>query len=173
MSARNLSSLASELIVSYGNSANNLIAACQAGGERMVSLLEQRWNEALRQSRSELSAETARNAAAAQLAFSVVYTQGLNLTASGARQLVNQLVKLAETGIERVAANASAFEKKTGVKMLDTLARASTPGVLALGKLAAQIEQGTADLAHKISGSDGASVKRSTAFRQRRTAKAD
>ena len=87
---------------------------------------------------------------------------------------MSQLVKLAETGVERVAANASAFGEKTGVTTLDTLARATAPGALVLSKLAAQIEQTTADLAHKIAGSDvaTASVKRSSAFSQRRAAKA-
>ena len=174
MSAKNLSTVASDLIASYGNTAKNIIDAYRAGGERVVSLLEQRWNQALKQSRSELTAETAKNASAAQLAFSVYYTKGLNLTSSGAQQVVSQLVKLAETGVERVAANASAFEEKTGVTTLDTLARATAPGALALSKLAAQIEQTTAGLASKISGSDvnTASVKRSTAFSQRRAAKA-
>lgn len=171
MSAKNLSTVASELITSYAKTATHLIDACEAGGERMVSLLEQRWNAALKQSRSELSAETVKNASAAQLAFSVYYTKGLNLTSNGARQVVSQLVKLAETGVERVAANASAFEEKTGVTTLDTLAQVTRPGVLALSKLAEQIEQTTASLAHKISGSDAASTGHSTAFRQRRAAK--
>ena len=172
MSAKNLSTVASDLIASYGNTAKNIIDAYRAGGERVVSLLEQRWNQALKQSRSELTAETAKNASAAQLAFSVYYTKGLNLTSSGAQQVVSQLVKLAETGVERVAANASAFEEKTGVTTLDTLAKATAPGALVLSKLAAQIEQTTAGLASKISGGDVASVKRSTAFSQRRAAKA-
>ena len=171
MSAKNLSTVASDLITSYGNTATHIIDACEAGGERMVSLLEQRWNQALKQSRSELSAETVKNASAAQLAFSVYYTKGLNLTTNGARKVVSQLVKLAETGVERVAANASAFEEKTGVTTLDTLAKATRPGALALSKLAEQIEQTTASLAHKISGSNAASTERSTAFRQRRVAK--
>ncbi len=174
MSAKNLSTVASDLIASYGNTAKNIIDAYRAGGERVVSLLEQRWNQALKQSRSELTAETVKNASAAQLAFSVYYTRGLNLTSNGAEQVVSQLVKLAETGVERVAANASAFEEKTGVTTLDTLAKATAPGALVLSKLAAQIEQTTAGLASKISGSDvaTASVKRSTAFSQRRAAKA-
>lgn len=172
MSAKNLSTVASDLIASYGNTAKNIIDAYRAGGERVVSLLEQRWNQALKQSRSELTAETVKNASAAQLAFSVYYTKGLNLTSSGAQQVVSQLVKLAETGVERVAANASAFEEKTGVTTLDTLAKATAPGALVLSKLAAQIEQTTAGLASKISGSDvaTASVKRNTAFRERRAA---
>jgi hypothetical protein len=174
MTAKNLSTVAVDLIEAYGNTARNMIDAYRAGGERAVSLLEQRWSRALKESRPELSAETARNASAAQLAFSVYYTKGLHLTSSGAEQVVRQLVKAMETGVERVAANAGAFEEKTGVTTLNTLAQVTAPGALVLSKLATQIEQKTAELASKIAGDDitVASVKRKSAFAQRRTAKA-
>ena len=174
MSAKNLSTVAADLIESYGNTAKNVIDAYRAGGERVVSLLEQRWNQALKQSRTELTAETAKNATAAQLAFSAYYTKGLSLTTQGAQQVVNQLLKVAEAGVERAAANAALFEEKTGVSTLSTIAQAAAPGALALSKLAAQIEQKSAELASKIAGDNvgTASVKRSTAFSQRRAAKA-
>jgi hypothetical protein len=121
MSAKNLSTVACDLIESYGNTAKNVIDAYRAGGERVVSVLEQRWDRALKESRSQLTAETVKNASAAQLAFSVYYTKGLTLTTNGAQQVVNQLVKVLEDGVERVAANANAFEEKTGVTTLNTL----------------------------------------------------
>ena len=174
MTAKNLSTVATDLIESYGNTAKNVIDAYRAGSERAVSLLEQRWNRALKQSRSELTAETAKNAAAAQMAFSAYYTRGLNLTTNGATQVVSQLVKVLEEGVERVAANTSAFEEKTGVTTLNTLAAVTAPGALVLSRLASQIEQKTAALASKIAGDDveTASVKRKSAFGERRTAKA-
>jgi hypothetical protein len=174
MTAKNLSTVATDLIESYGNTAKNVIDAYRAGGERAVSLLEQRWNSALKQSRSELSAETAKNAAEAQRVFSAYYTKGLNLTTHGAAQVVSQLVKVLEESVERVAANASAFEEKTGVTTLNTLAAATAPGALVLSKLAAQIEQKTAELASKIAGDDvvATPVKRKSAFGERRAAKA-
>ncbi|SDN25888.1 hypothetical protein [Polaromonas sp. JS666] len=170
MSAKNLSTVANDLIESYGNTALNVIQAYRAGGERVVSLLEQRWNQALKQSRTELTAETAKNASAAQAAFSAYYTKGLLLTTSGAEQVVSQLVKVAEAGVERAAANASLFEEKTGVTTLNTLAQATAPGALALSKLAAQIEQKSAELAGKIAGDSKPSSKRSSAFRRAKAA---
>lgn len=174
MSAKNLSTVASDLIESYGNTAKNFIDAYRAGGERVVSVLEQRWNRALKESRPELTSEVAKNATAAQLAFSAYYSKGLTLATSGAQLVVTQLVKLAETGVERAAANAALFEEKTGVSTLNTLAQATAPGALMLSKLAAQIEQKTANLASKIAGDDVTTVsaKRSSAFSQRRAAKA-
>ena len=174
MTAKNLSTVATDLIESYGNTAKNVIDAYRAGGERAVSLLEQRWTRALKQSRSELTAETAKNAAAAQMAFSAYYSKGLDLTTNGATQVLSQLVKALEQGVERVAANASAFEEKTGVTTFNKMAAATAPGALVLSKLASQIEQKSAALASKIAGDDvdAASIKRKSAFGERRAAKA-
>ena len=174
MTAKNLSTVAADIIESYGNTAKNVIDAYRTGGERAVSLLEQRWNAALKQSRSQLTAEVAKNATAAQLAFSVYYTKGLTQTTKGAEMVVSQLVKLAEAGVERVAANASLFEEKTGLSTLNTIAEVTKPGAVALSQFAAKLEEKSATLASKIAGNNvaTASVKRTTAFSQKRTAKA-
>ena len=94
-------------------------------------------------------------------------------SSKGAQQLVSQIVKLLDTGIERAAANASRFEEKTGVTTLNTLAKATAPSALVLSKLAGQIEHKSAQLASKIAADDvaTASVKRTSAFSQKRTAK--
>jgi hypothetical protein len=84
--------------------------------------------------------------------------------------VVSQLVKVAEAGVERAAANASLFEEKTGVTALNTLAQATAPGALALSKLAAQIEQKSAALAGKIAGEHKAATKRNSAFRRAKAA---
>ena len=42
MPAKSLSTVAKNLIESYGNTARNVIDACHAGCERVVSQLEQR-----------------------------------------------------------------------------------------------------------------------------------
>lgn len=174
MTTKNLSTVAADLIGTYGNTAKNVIDAYQAGGERVATALEQRWNSALKQSRSQLTSEAAKNATAAQLAFSMYYTRGLTQTTKGAELMVSQLVRLAEAGIERVAANASLFEEKTGLGTLNTLAQVSKPGVVALSEFAAKVEQKSAALASRIAGDDiaNATVKRTTAFAQRRAAKA-
>ena len=94
MTAKNLSTVATDLIGCYGNTAKNVIDAYQAGGERVVTVLEQRWNTAFKESRSQLTKDVAKNASAAQLAFSVYYTKGLTQTAKGAELVVSQLVRL-------------------------------------------------------------------------------
>lgn len=172
MTAKNLSTVATGLIECYGNTAKNVIDAYRTGGERVVTVLEQRWNAALKQSRSQLTDEVAKNASAAQLAFSVYYTKGLTQTTKSAELVVSQLVKLAEAGVERVAANASLFEEKTGLNTLNMIAEVTKPGAVALAEFASRMEEKSAVLASKIAGDNTstASVKRTSAFRQRRDA---
>ena len=174
MTAKNLSTVASDLIESYSNTAKNVIDVYQAGGERVVTVLEQRWNAALKQSRSQLTTEVARNAANAQAVFSSYYFKGLMQTTKGAQVVVDQLTRLAEASVERVAANASAFEVKTGISTLNTLAEVSKPGAVMLSQFAAKVEQKSAALADKLAAdaASKAAVRRTTAFAQRRAAKA-
>ena len=174
MTAKNLSTVATDMIERYGNTAKNVIDAYRAGGERVVTVLEKRWNSALKESRSQLTKDAAKNATAAQLAFSVYYTKGLTQTTKGAEMVVSQLVKLAEASVERAAANASLFEEKTGLHTLNTIAEVTKPGALVLSQFAAKVEEKSAQLASKIAGNNitTASVKRTSAFGQRRAAKA-
>lgn len=174
MTAKNLSTVATDLIECYGNTAKNVIDAYRAGGERVVTVLEKRWNAAFKESRSQLTKDVAQNASAAQLAFSVYYSKGLMQTTKGAELVVSQLVKLAEAGVERVAANASLFEEKTGLNTLNTIAQVTKPGAVVLSQFAAKLEEKSAQLASKIAGNNVAttSVKRTTAFSKNRTAKA-
>lgn len=174
MTAKNLSTVAVDLIGSYGNTAKNVIDAYQAGGERVVTALEQRWNSALRESRTQLTTEVAKNASNAQAVLSGMYFKGLTQTTKGAHMLVNQMVKFAEAGVERAAANASAFETKTGMTTLNTLAQATKPGAAVLSQFAAKLEEKSAGLASKVASDNvaTANVKRTSAFAQRRAAKA-
>lgn len=175
MRTQNLSSVTNEVITATGNTAKNVIQAYRVGGERVVGLLEQRWNQSFKASRAQLSAETAKNATAAQQMFAGYTTKGLVITTNGAQEVVNQMVKLAGAGVERVAANASLFEEKTGVTALNTLAQVTLPSVVVISTFAAQMEQKSAVLARKAAGDSTVTViaKRArAAVRKGRVAKA-
>jgi hypothetical protein len=152
MRAQRLSTLTCHMINSYGNAAINVIHAYRAGGERVVGLLEQRWNQALKQSRSQLAVGVAKNATLVQQALHGYSLKGLTLTSGGAQDMVNRMVKLADAGVHTVSVNAARFEDKTGARTLSYLAQAVLPGASALGALASQIEQKSADLANKVAG---------------------
>ncbi|OQW89075.1 MAG: hypothetical protein BWK72_03635 [Rhodoferax ferrireducens] len=152
MSAKKLSTVTCHVISSYGNTANNVIHAYRAGGERVVKLLDKRWNGAMRQSRSQLAGGVAKNATLVQQAMHKYSLKGLTLTSGGAQSVVKQVVKMADAGVTTLSAGASRIEDKTGAHVFSTMAHAVLPGALVLDNLASQIEQKSADLASRIAG---------------------
>jgi hypothetical protein len=171
MSSKNLSTVTCHVINAYGNTANNVIHAYRAEGERVVDMLDARWNSALKQSRPKLAAGVAKNATVVQQVLQKYTLKGLTVTSGGAQDVVNQMVRLADAGVMTVTANMNRFEGKTGINVLSTVAQAALPGAIALSALATQIEQKSADLASKIAGDNvvGTATKRQrTAVRKAR-----
>ncbi len=152
MSAKKLSTVTCHVINAYGNTANNVIHAYRVGGERVVRLLDRRWNSAMKQSRSKLAAGVAKNAGVLQQVLHKYTLKGLTVTSGGAQGLVNQVVKLADAGVHGVSVNAGRLEDKTGSHVLSSLAHAALPGAVALSALANQLEQKSAHLASKAAG---------------------
>jgi hypothetical protein len=152
MASKKLATVTCHMISSYGNTAKNMIHAYRVGGERVIGLLDERWDQALKQSRSKLGAGVAKNANAVHQALQSYSLKGLSITSSGAQGMVNRVVKLADAGVHTVAFNAARFEDKTGARALTSLAHVALPGADALNSLASQIEQKSADLASKVAG---------------------
>lgn len=152
MSRKNLSTVTCHVITAYGNTASNVIHAYRAGGERVVDMIDARWNNALKQSRSQLATGVAKNADAVHQVLQKYTLKGLTLTSGGAQGVVNQMVKLADAGVLTVADNVSRFEDKTGVSVLSSVAQAALPGAVAFCTLANQMEQKSADLASRMAG---------------------
>ena len=170
MSTKALSSVTTDLITSYGNTAKNVINAYRAGGERVANFVEQRWERALQQSRSQLVPEVRNNAKHAQKILGSYYVKGLAFTTNGADTVVDQLVSFAGQGVQQVAANANRFEEKTGVA-LDRFTVAVAPVTTVVTKLASQIELKSGELADKIAGT-ATTAKRVSPFKKARAQKA-
>ena len=152
MSAKKLSTVTCHVINAYGNTAKNVIHAYRAGGERVVRMLDRRWNSALRKSRPELATGVAKNAGVVHQVLHSYTLKGLTVTSGGAQSMVNQIVKLADAGVHGLSVNADRFEDKTGAHLLSNLAQAALPGAEALSTLASRIEQKSAHLASRIAG---------------------
>jgi hypothetical protein len=172
MSNKNLSTVTTDLIESYGNTAKNVIHAYRVGNQRVARFVDQRWEKALQQSSSQLRAEVRRNALAAQKTISGIYIKGIEVTSDGADVVVNKAVELAGKGVQQVAANASAFEKRTGVAALNSLAKATVPAAVAVSDLAGKLEQRSSSLANTVAGKTAkvkvAAVKRKTMTTRKR-----
>jgi hypothetical protein len=172
MTSRTLSTAATQLIETYGNTARNVINAYRAGNERVVGFMDQRWESAVVRSGKKLSAEVRGNALLAQKKFSAYYTQGYTMATDGADVLVAKAVALAGKGIDQATANAGQFENKTGVKALQTLALVVLPAIEAVNKVAGTLEKQSIVLADKLAGKratvHAAAGKRATPFRKAR-----
>ena len=168
MKSSSLSSIAIDLVQSYGNTANNVIKASRVGGERISSYLEDRYMRALASTGKALSQEARNNALATEKFINGYYLKGITLATDSASAVVGNVVKFTGLSMSQVAANASKFEDKTGVTALNTLAQAAMPAAMAVKKLAVQIEAKSADLV-KVLTPD---TKVASAFRKARARRA-
>lgn len=166
MSAKNLSTVTTELIESYGKTARNVIHAYRMGNQRVARYVDQRWEKALERSASELRNGARKNAQAAQKSVSGLYLKGVTLTSDGADGVVSKVVEIAGKGVRQWSVNASRFEQRTGWSTLDDLARVAVPAAQAVTSLAEKIEQRSGELANALAGHPAAAkvgaVKRVT-----------
>lgn len=176
MANKKLSTVTNELIESYGNTAKNVINAYRVGNARAVGYVDQSWAAAVKKAGNRISTEVRTNALAAQKKVTSLYTQGVTLTTDGADTAVNKAVALAGKGLEQMAANASRFEKSTGLTTLNTIAVAAVPAAVAVNNVASKIEAKSGALVSKIAGSKTkakvASAKRAVAKTATRARKA-
>ena len=172
MSAQNLSTVTTDLIESYGNTARNVINAYRVGNERVMGYVDQRWTNAVMNTGERLTAEVRNNALAAQKILTGYYARGLSLATDGADSAVDKAVELAAKGVKQVAANAARFEKSTRVTALNRLAVAVVPAAQGISEVAGKMEVQSSKLVNMVAGKNltvaGASVKRVSPFKQAR-----
>jgi len=166
-----LSHVTTQVITSYGNTANNVINAYRATGERVVDFLEQRWDSAFKASAAQLTPEVKQNAQAAYRLVGGYCAKGLRITTGSATAAVNQLVKLATQSVSQASTQAARLEEKTGLSALNHIAQVTVPAAQAVSRIATQWEQKSSDLALKLSGAaaQAAPSKRTTPFKKART----
>ncbi len=170
MTAQNLSSVATSLIQTYGNTAKNVVNAYRVGNERVAGLVDQRWESAVQKSAKRLSAEVRSNALSAEKKLSGYYIKGITLYSDGADMAISRAVTLAAKGVQQVAANATRFEKATGSQSLNKIAVAAVPAVVAVSKVAEKIEARSTQLVKAAAGSKVAATVSAVKRRARKAA---
>jgi len=113
MDTTRFSATATDLVGKFGNAAHSAIGLYREGGERLAETLDQRWKAALKESSSQLTAETRKNANHAHQVFNGYFTKGVALSADGAVVVVDTLVGATVAAIERTAAFAQANLQKS------------------------------------------------------------
>jgi hypothetical protein len=162
MSTKNLSSVATAVIESYGNTAINMINAYRVGGERVIGFVDQRFEAAVNTGAARLSEELRSNLIDTEKRISGYYAKGLQFGSERAETVVSTAVDLASKGVDRIAANAERFDQATKFGALDMLNRVALPAATAMSEVVVRIEEGSSQLAKKVAGKS-AVVKAATA----------
>lgn len=152
MSTKNLSTVANEVIESYGVINTNFINAYRFGGERMIGFVDERFAEAVNRGAPTLSKEVRTNLIDSQQRVSGFYVKGLHYGTDRAQSAVGVAVDLASKGVNMVAENAERFDRATKLNALDKLNRAVMPAANVVVQVVERVEQGSGKLVQRVSG---------------------
>jgi hypothetical protein len=150
--SKNLSSVATAVIESYGNTAINMINAYRVGGERVIGFVDQRFEAAVNTGAARLSDELRSNLIDTEKRISGYYAKGLQFGTERAESVVSTAVELANKGVDRFAANAERFDQATKLGALDMINRVALPAATAMSEVVVRIEEGSSQLAKKVAG---------------------
>jgi hypothetical protein len=152
MSNKNLSSVATAVIESYGNTAINVINAYRVGGERVIGFVDQRFEAAVKTGAARLSEELRSNLIDTEKRISGYYVKGLQMGTDRAESAVSTAVELANKGVAGIAANAERFDQATKFGALGMINRVALPAATAVSEVVVRIEEGSSQLAKKVAG---------------------
>jgi hypothetical protein len=152
MSTKNLSSVATAVIESYGHTAINMIETYRVGSERAMGFFDQRWESAINTGAARLSDEFRSNLLGTQKRISGYYAKGLQVGTDRAETVVTTVVDLASKGVERIAANAERFDQATNFGALEMLNRVALPAATAVSQVVERIEEGSSQLVKRVAG---------------------
>lgn len=152
MSQKNLSSVATDVIATYGIAATNVINSYRFGGERVIGFVDQRFAAAVNRGASALRKDLRSNLIDSQQRFTSYYVKGIHLSTDKAENVVGVAVDLATKGVSLLAENAERIDRATNLNALATLSRAAMPAAELVNKVAERIEEGSSELVKRVSG---------------------
>jgi hypothetical protein len=150
--SKNLSSVATAVIESYGNTAINMINAYRVSGERVIGFVDQRFEAAVNTGAARLSEELRSNLIDTEKRISGYYAKGLQIGTERAESAVSTAVELANKGVDRIAANAERFDQATKIGALDMINRVAMPAATVVSEVVVRIEEGSSQLAKRVAG---------------------
>ncbi len=151
MSTRHVSTVAANLIATYGITATNVINCYRFGGERLISFMDARIAKALNRS-AALNQDIRTNLANGQQRVSGYTVKGVHFGTDRAQSVVGVAVDLATKGVGLVAANAERLDRAANLNALATLNRVVMPVVNVVGMVADRIEEASSELVRRAAG---------------------
>jgi hypothetical protein len=152
MSAKNLSTVANNVIETYGITATNVINAYRFGGERVIGFVDTRIASAVAGAPSVFGNGLRSNLMAGQKRVSSYSVKSLRLGTDSAQRAVGVAVDLATKGVNVMAAGAVRFERAASLNALDTLNRVAMPAAELVSQLAEKLEDGSSELVRRVTG---------------------
>jgi hypothetical protein len=152
MSQKSLSSVATEVIATYGITATNVINTYRFGGERVAGFVDQRFAAVVHRGAAALREDLRSNLIGSQQRVSCYYVKGVHFGTDQAQSVVGVAVDLATKGVSLLAANAERIDRATNLNALARLNRVAMPAADLVVKVAGRIEEGSSELVKRVSG---------------------
>jgi hypothetical protein len=150
MTAKNLSTVATDIVETYGKTVINAIATYRVGSERLIDFVDHRVAAPAVGGASRLGDGLRINMIDARQRVRSVYLQGVATSATRANELVTTAVRVASKGIERFAAYADRVGATPMRSPIDILARAALPVAHRFSELAGRVENGSDRLVRRV-----------------------
>lgn len=154
MSQKNLSSVASDVIATYGLTATNVINSYRFGGERVAGFVDQSFAAVVNRGAAALRKDLRANLIGSQQRVSSYYIKGVHFGTDRAQNVVGVAVDLATKGVSLVATNAERVDRAAKLNALTRLNRVAMPAANLVVKVAERIEEGSSMLVKRVSGKD-------------------
>lgn len=154
MSHKNLSSVATDVIATYGITATNVINSYRFGGERLIGFVDERFEAAVNRGASALNKDIRSNLIGNQQRLSSYSLKGVHAGTDGAQRVVGIAVDLATKGVNLVAANADRLDRASNLNALKKLNEVALPAAVVVSTLADRLEEGSSKLVQRVSGTD-------------------
>ena len=152
MSTKNLSTVAADVIQTYGITATNVINAYRFGGERFIGFVDTRIASAVSRVPSAFGKGLRGNLMDGQKRVSSYSVNGLHLGTDGAQRAVGVAVDLATKGVSVIASSAVRVERAANIDALNTLNRVVMPAAELVSQVADKLEQGSSSLVRRVTG---------------------
>lgn len=152
MSNKNLSTIAADVITTYGITATNVINSYRFGGERLIGFVDERFASAVNRGASALNKEMRSNLIGNQQRFSGYSIKGVHFGTDRAQRVVGIAVDLATKSVGFVADKAERIDRAANINALETLNRVVMPAAIVVSKVADSIEEGSSELVKRVSG---------------------
>ena len=154
MSQKSLSSVATDVIATYGITATNVINTYRFGGERLAGFVDQRFAAVVNRGAAALRQDIRANLIGSQQRVSGYYVKGVHFGTDRAESVVGVAVDLATKGVSLVAVNADRIDRAANLNALAKLNRVAMPAAELVMKVAERIEEGSSELVKRVSGKE-------------------